>query len=78
MRGGTIPIYRDLEDLLGPMLISVWSMDDMKTTLRYHVHVSKYAGGKAVFITTPGLILPVIGWALGRRMVISHSRLILP
>ena len=50
----------------------------MKTTLLCHSHVSRSAGGTAAISTTQVLILPVLGWSLGRRIVINHSRPNLP
>ena len=50
----------------------------MEPTLRCHSHVSRYVHrGAAAISTTLGFILPALDWALGRRMVINHSRFIL-
>ena len=44
-----------------------------------HAHVSRSVHrGTVATSTTPGLTLQELGWALGRRMVISYFRLILP
>ena len=58
----------------------IWRIDYMKATLRWHAHVIRSAGGTSATNTTPGLTLPVfLLWlALDRKMVISHSRNILP
>ena len=53
-------------------------MDKLKATLRCHTHVGiSVHRGTAATSTTPGLILPVLGWILDRRMGIRHSRPIL-
>ena len=55
-------------------LAPIWRMDDIKATLRCHAHVNRSVHrGTAATSTTLGLILPVIGWALNRRIVFSHS-----
>ena len=51
----------------------------MKASVRCHVHTSRSIHhGTASIGTIPGLTLSALGWVLGRKMVISYSRSILP
>ena len=53
------------------LLHSVCRIGDVKGTIRCHIHVNGRAyRGIVAMSTTPGLILPVLGWAMGRRMVV--------
>ena len=51
------------------------SYTDIKATLRSrdHVNGSVHRGTAAATSTTTGLILPVLDWALGHILVVSHS-----
>ena len=54
------------------VLSSIWRMYDMKANLRCHAYVSRYINhGTAATITTVGLILPVLGWALSLTMQLA-------
>ena len=66
---------------LGRSIMLTWilRMYDMKAALRCHAHVSgPVHRGTAAISTTPGLIVPVLRWDLGRKVVICHSRPVLP
>ena len=61
------------------MPTSIWRMNYMKATLRSHARVSRSVHRDTDFTSiTPGLILPVLGWALCRRSVISKGENYMP
>ena len=56
------------------VLTSIWRIEDMKHTLWSHANISRSVHCDNVVISTIlGIILSVLSWTLGRRMMISHS-----
>ena len=77
VRGGTTHLRTETERSI--VLTSIRRVDDVEATLQCHAHVNRSVHwDTAVTSTIPGLILPLLSWALGRIMVISYSRPILP
>ena len=73
-RNETVSMHCDLGRSI--VFTSMWTMDD---TLRCHAYVRRSVHrGTTATSTNPGLIFPVLSFALGRRMVKSQSRPILP